>query len=248
MSEPRVLTSVVMPVRDERDNLAPLLDHQRVALEGREAQGTRAYEIVAVDDGSTDGSREELARLMRAVPELRVIALARPSGQSAALAAGWDAARGDVVVMLDADGQNDPGDVPALLARLDGRPSLAAAVGYRVGRRDSLWKLAQSRIANGIRNWLTRDRVRDTGCSLKAVRRDMLLKLPRFDGMHRFVPTLIRLQGGALVEVPVSHRARRWGASKYTAHNRAWRALRDALGVRWLRRRALQYTAREDAG
>ncbi len=242
MSEPAVVTSVVVPVRDERDNLAPLLDELRVAL------GARSYEIIAVDDGSTDGSREELARLKRSVPGLRVIALARPSGQSAAIAAGWDAARGGVVVMLDADGQNDPADIPALLARLDAEPGLAAAVGYRVRRRDPRWKRVQSRIANGVRNWLTRDRVRDTGCSLKAVRRAVLLALPRFDGMHRFLPTLVRLQGGAVVELPVSHRPRRSGASKYTARNRAWRALRDAFGVRWLRRRALRYAAREETG
>ena len=235
-----VLTSVVVPVRDERDNLAPLLAELRVAL------GARSYEIIAVDDGSADGSREELARLRRAAPGLRVMTLARPSGQSAALAAGWDAARGDVVVMLDADGQNDPADIPALLDRLDAEPGLAAAVGFRVRRHDSRWKRIQSRIANGIRNWLTRDRVRDTGCSLKAVRRAVLPRLHRFDGMHRFMPTLIRLQGGAVAELPVTHRPRRSGTSKYTARNRAWRALRDAFGVRWLARRALRYAAREE--
>jgi dolichol-phosphate mannosyltransferase len=242
MPDPSVSTSVVMPMRDERDNLAPLLDELRVAL------GTRSYEIIAVDDGSTDGSREELARLRGTVPGLRVIALARPSGQSAALAAGWAAARGGVVVMLDADGQNDPSDIPALLEQLDADPGLAAAVGYRVRREDSRWKQMQSRIANGIRNWLTRDRVRDTGCSLKAARRSTLLELPQFDGMHRFLPTLIRLQGGVLAELPVSHRPRRSGTSKYTARNRAWHALRDALGVRWLKRRALRYSAREQGG
>lgn len=234
------MLSVVLPVFNERDNLAPLLEELGAALEHRR------YEIIAVDDGSTDGSLDELLRQRRDRPALRVIALRQRSGQSAALAAGWTAARGDVVVMLDADGQNDPADIPALLDRLRADPHLSAAAGYRVHRRDSRWKRAQSRIANTLRNWITRDRVRDTGCSLKAARRHVLLGLPRFDGMHRFLPTLIRIQGGVVAEVPVSHRPRRFGRSKYTARNRALRALRDALGVRWLRRRALRTAVREE--
>lgn len=234
------MLSVVLPVFNERDNLAPLLDELGATL------GSRRYEILAVDDGSTDGSLDELRRQRRHRPALRVIALKEWSGQSAALAAGWTAARGDVVVMLDADGQNDPADIPALLDRLDAEPRLAAAAGYRVRRADSGWKRVQSRIANAVRNWITRDQVRDTGCSLKAVRRDALAALPRFEGMHRFLPTLIRLQGGVVAEVPVSHRPRRSGRSKYTASNRALAALRDALGVRWLRRRALRYAVREE--
>jgi glycosyltransferase involved in cell wall biosynthesis len=240
MPELPVALSVVVPVFNERANLAPLVAEFRAAL------GTRGYELIAVDDASTDGSLDELARLRGEEPALRVVALDRRSGQSAALAAGWDAARGEVVVMLDADGQNDPADIPALLDQLNLERGLAAAVGFRTRRRDSRWKRIQSRIANAVRNWLTSDRVRDTGCSLKAVRRDVLRALPRFDGMHRFLPTLVRLRGGEVVEVPVSHRARRFGRSKYTAWNRAIPALRDAVGVRWLRRRALRYTvARE---
>jgi len=242
MPESQVTLSVVLPIFNERDNLAPLLDELGAAL------GNRRYEIIAVDDGSTDRSLDELSRLRRAWPALRVIALRHRSGQSAALAAGWAAARGDLVVMLDADGQNDPADIPALLDRLEADPGLAAAAGYRVRRRDSGWKQAQSRIANAVRNWITRDRVRDTGCSLKAARREVLNALPRFDGMHRFLPTLIRLQGGRVAEVPVSHRPRRSGRSKYTARNRALVALRDACGVRWLRRRALRYAVREELG
>lgn len=234
------MLSVVLPAFNERDNLAPLLDELRSTL------GDRRYEIIAVDDGSTDGSLAELARLRRGLPALRVIALAARSGQSAALVAGWDAARGDVVVMLDADGQNDPADIPALLERLAADPGLAAAVGYRVRRRDTAWKQLQSRVANAVRIWITRDRVRDTGCSLKAARAPVLRSLPRFDGMHRFLSTLIRLTGGAVVEVPVSHRSRRFGESKYTAANRAVGALRDAFGVRWLVRRSLRYAVRED--
>ena len=234
------MLSVVMPVFNERDNLAPLLDELDATL------GNRRYEVLAVDDGSTDGSLDELLRQRGRRPALRVVALARRSGQSAALAAGWSAARGDVVVLLDADGQNDPADILPLLDRLDANPSLAAAAGYRVRRADSGWKRVQGRIANAIRNWITHDRVRDTGCALKAARRSVLVALPQFDGMHRFLPTLIRLQGGVVEEVPVSHRPRRAGQSNYTARNRALVALRDALGVRWLRRRALRYDVREE--
>lgn len=237
-----VALSVVLPVCNERDNLAPLLTEIRAALD------TRRFEIIAVDDASTDGSPDELARLRRTEPALRAVALDRRSGQSAAMAAGWDAARGEIIVMLDADGQNDPADIPRLLQRLDAEPRLAAAVGYRVRRHDSLWKRTQSRVANAVRNWLTRDRVLDTGCSLKAVRREVVRSLPRFNGMHRFLPTLIRLTGGAVVEVPVSHRPRRMGRSKYTAWNRALPALRDAVGVRWLRRRALRPTVTREIG
>ncbi len=242
MVEPSVALSIVLPVCDERDNLVPLVAEVRSALRAR------YYEIIAVDDASRDGSREELLRVRRAVPNLRVISLARRSGQSAALAAGWDAARGDVVVMLDADGQNDPADIPRLLEPLSASPELSAAVGYRPERRDSQWKRVQSRVANLVRNWLTHDRVRDTGCALKAVRREVLLGLPRFDGMHRFIPTLVRLHGGEVLEVPVSHRERWSGRSKYSARNRALPALRDAFGVRWLKRRALHYTPHEEEG
>lgn len=236
------MLSVVLPVFTERDNLAPLLEELRAAL------GNRPHEIIAVDDASTDGSLDELSRLRGHWPTLRVIALRHRSGQSAALAAGWAAARGELVAMLDADGQNDPADLPALVSRLEADPDLAAAVGYRVRRRDSGWRRAQSRIANAVRNWITGDRVRDTGCSLKVARREVLEALPRFDGMHRFLPSLIRLQGGAVAELPVSHRPRRFGRSKYTARNRALVALRDALGVRWLRRRALRYAVRAELG
>ncbi len=234
------MLSVVLPVYNERDNLAPLL------AELARAVGGRAHEMVAVDDASTDGSLEELRRLRQRYPTLRIVRLSRHSGQSAALAAGMEASRGDPIVMLDADGQNDPADLPAVLAPLADDQRLAAAVGYRVGRADSWWKRAQSRVANAVRNRLTGDRVRDTGCGLKAIRRGTAAALPRFDGMHRFLPTLIRLGGGRVVEVPVTHRPRRRGRSKYGAWNRALRGFRDALGVRWLRRRRLDYTMTED--
>lgn len=237
-AEPRV--SIILPVYNEQGNLAELLEEIGHAF----ANGL--HEVLAVDDASTDGSLAELHRLATDCPALRVLTLERHAGQSAALAAGFEAARAPVVVTLDADGQNDPADAPGLVARLVADPGCAAVVGYRVRRQDSGWKRLQSRTANAIRDWVTGDRVRDTGCGLKVMRRDALVRLPRFAGMHRFLPTLIRMQGGTVIEAPVGHRPRRHGVTKYGAANRAWRGLRDALGVRWLRRRALRYQAREE--
>jgi glycosyltransferase involved in cell wall biosynthesis len=225
--------SVVLPVRDERESVAPLIAEIRAAL------GDRPIEIVAVDDASTDGSDAELARLTRTVPGLRVLRLRGRGGQSAALAAGWTAARAPIIVTLDADGQNDPADVPALLAALGGDPALGAVVGVRSERRDGAWKRLQARVANRARDVITGHRVTDTGCGLKVIRRDALLRLPRFDGMHRFLPTLLAREGVRVLERPVSHRPRRYGRTKYGMWNRAFRGLRDAFGVRWLMRRAL---------
>lgn len=233
------LISVVLPVYNERDNLGPLLAELDAAL------GGAPHEIIAVDDASTDGSLAALRALRARHARLRVLALASHAGQSAATLAGCDAARGEIVVTLDADGQNDPADIPTLLDRLGSTPECAAVVGYRATRRDSAWKRLQSRIGNAVRNRLTGDDIRDTGCALKAVRRETLQALPRFDGMHRFLPTLIRLRGGRVEEVPVAHRPRRFGRSHYGMWSRALRGLCDALGVRWLRRRALVYQARE---
>ncbi len=236
-----ISVSLVMPVYNERDNLAPLLE---------EVQGTLTaveYEVIAVDDGSTDGSLRELQRLQTSHRVLRVLELSPHAGQSAAFTAGIECARGNIVVTMDADGQNDPADVTGLLELLAADPGLSAVVGYRIIRSDSRWKYLQSRVANSIRNWLTGDQIRDVGCSLKAMRRDSLLGLPKFDGMHRFYPTLIRLAGGRVAEVPVSDRPRMSGESKYGMWNRARRALGDAIGVRWLGHRVLRYTVREEA-
>jgi glycosyltransferase involved in cell wall biosynthesis len=234
------MISVVFPVYNERDNLAPLLAEVEATL------NSMKMEVIAVDDCSTDGSLEELLRLREEHKSLRVVSLERHAGQSAAFAAGMELARGDPVILMDADGQNDPADVPALLDILNNDPDCAAVAGYRVNRADSSWKRIQSRVANSVRNWLTGDRVRDTGCSLKVVRRSAIHGLVSFDGMHRFFPTLIRQAGGKVVEAPVSHRPRLSGKSKYGMWNRGMVALRDALGVRWLRRRALEYTSREE--
>ena len=238
---PPLDVALVIPVYNERDNLPLLIDEITHAVGGT----GRRYEIVAVDDASTDGSLDVLRGLERDHPELRVVALAEHAGQTAALAAGFRAAHGRVVVTLDADLQNDPADVPALLAELE-RSSAAAVVGYRVNRHDSGWKRLQSRIANGVRNRLNRETIRDTGCSLKAFRADAVRALPLFDGMHRFLPTLVRMGGGTVVEVPVRHRPRRFGRTKYGMWNRVFRSFADALAVRWMQRRALRYRIREE--
>jgi dolichol-phosphate mannosyltransferase len=231
--------SLVVPIYNERDSLAPLLAEIAAALPGV------PYEIVAIDDGSTDGSLDTLKALKRDYAGLHIIAFAANAGQTAAFAAGFRAARGPIIVTLDADLQNDPADIPGLVAELR-RSGATAVVGYRVGRRDTGWKRIQSRIANGVRNRLNHETVRDTGCSLKAFRADAVRDLPLFAGMHRFLPTLIKMRGGTVAEVPVRHRPRRFGASKYGMWNRAWRALLDALAVRWMQRRALHYAIREE--
>jgi glycosyltransferase involved in cell wall biosynthesis len=231
--------SVILPIHDERDNLAPLMEELRAALAGR------TFEVIAVDDQSADGSLQELRRLAEGAPELRVLRLARRGGQSGALAAGWRAARGPIVVTLDADRQYDPADIPALLDALARDAALTAALGVRRHRQDGWWKRLQSRVASWVREALTGHRVHDTACGLKALRRSALLALPAFDGMHRFLPTLLVREGGRVAEFPVSHRSRRYGRSKYGMWNRALRGVRDALGVRWLLRRRLAADAEE---
>lgn len=233
--------SILLPVHNERENLAELLEEIDDAFAGRD------YEVIAVDDGSTDGSREELTRLGGRHRRLRVLSLGGRAGQSAAFAVGFGYSHGTIIVTLDADGQNPPAEARKLVAALEGWEGYDAAVGYRVRRHDSAWKRFQSRLANAVRNWLTGDRVRDTGCGLRALRRDVVRDLPEFDGMHRFLPTLIRMQGGRVLEVPVAHRPRRHGRTKYGVWDRAVRGLSDALGVRWLKRRTLRYDVR-DAG
>jgi glycosyltransferase involved in cell wall biosynthesis len=231
--------SLVVPAYNERDNLAPLLAEIAAALP------PRSYEVIVVDDGSTDGSFEALKALRQQYPQLRIIAFERNAGQTAAFAAGFRAARAPIVVTLDADLQNDPADIPRLIETLQ-RTGATAVAGYRAARRDTAWKRLQSRIANGVRNRLNGEVIRDTGCSLKAFRTDALRALPLFAGMHRFLPTLIKMQGGTVTEVAVGHRPRKHGVTKYGMWNRVLRSLMDAFAVRWMQRRALQYRVREE--
>lgn len=231
--------SLVVPVYNERESLNELVTEITAALDGRR------YEVVMVDDRSVDGSLARLKELKAAHPELHIVALAEHAGQTAAFVAGFRAARGDVIVTLDADLQNDPRDIPALVDRLTAS-RVTAVVGYRVDRRDSPWKLLQSRIANAVRNRLNDETIRDTGCSLKAFRGDAVRALPLYNGMHRFLPTLIKLYGGSVAEVPVRHRPRQFGRTKYGMWNRVFRSFVDALAVRWMQRRALRYHVSEE--
>ncbi|HEX6850570.1 MAG TPA: glycosyltransferase family 2 protein [Candidatus Polarisedimenticolaceae bacterium] len=232
MSAPDV--SVVIPVYDERENLGPLVEE----IVGVLRPLGRPFEIVLVNDGSRDGSAERIVELVREVPELRGLHFRRNAGQTAAFDAGFKHARGEVVVTMDADLQNDPKDIPVLLAALPGH---AAAIGYRASRRDTWLRRVSSRIANAVRNRLSGDDVIDTGCSLKAFRREALAPIKLYTGMHRFLPTLVKMEGGRVVQVPVNHRPRLKGASKYGVWNRVFRATADLFAVRWMQRRRLAW-------
>ena len=232
--------SVVFPVYNEEENLPILLREIAAALEG-----TRwSYEVVAVDDGSTDRSLAVLEGLRASHPTLRVLALEKNTGQTAALDAAWRGARGRLVVSLDADLQNDPADIPRMLEELE-RAGVDMVIGVRVNRQDSWSRRMQSKIGNGARNLITGDRITDTGCSLKLVKREAIERVRLFTGMHRFLPTLVRYAGYRVVETPVNHRPRQFGVSKYGAMNRAFRGLVDCFAVRWMRKRVLTYRVRE---
>jgi glycosyltransferase involved in cell wall biosynthesis len=228
--------SAVVPVFDERENLEALVTE----LSSRLDETGRTWEMVLVDDGSTDGSADLLDHLAGTRRGLRVLHFARNAGQTAAFDAGFKAARGEVVITLDADLQNDPADIPRLLGALESG-AYGAAVGYRLKREDSVVRRLSSRLANGIRNRLSGDDIIDTGCSLKVFRREALSGVKLYTGMHRFLPTLLRMEGFAVVQIPVGHRPRRAGTSKYGVLNRAFRAFADLLAVRWMKRRRLSY-------
>lgn len=230
--------SVTIPLHNEEANLEPLRERLLRVLEPIGLP----FEIILVDDGSTDGSAEVLRRFSAGDPRIRVIRLAVRSGQSAALDAGFRAVRYGLVVTMDADLQNDPEDIPALLAAV---AEADVACGVRVKRHDNWVRKASSRIANRTRDWITGDRITDTGCSLKAYRTPYLRRLKMYTGMHRFLPTLLRLEGARVVEVPVRHHPRAAGRSKYGIGNRMFVGLRDCFAVRWMRDRHLHYRIEE---
>lgn len=227
--------SVVVPVKNEQDNVEPLVREISAALTGR-----AEFEIIYVNDGSTDATPAVLARLKGEFPMLRVITHRAACGQSQAVATGVRHARHEWIATLDGDGQNDPADIPALIDALADpkQPAnLQLLAGWRNRRQDTFIRKLSSKIANGVRSRFLRDNTPDTGCGLKLFARATFLELPHFDHMHRFLPALVQRNGGAVVSVPVNHRPRERGTSKYGIHNRLWVGIVDLFGVAWLQRR-----------
>ncbi|HEY6993279.1 MAG TPA: glycosyltransferase family 2 protein [Xanthobacteraceae bacterium] len=228
--------SIVVPVRNEAGNVAPLVAEIAAALGNHVS-----FEVIYVNDGSTDGTEAELRQLMASRPWLRQIRHRTSCGQSAAVSSGVRHARGSVIVTLDGDGQNDPVFIPALLGALAaGGPRIGLVAGQRIGRRATAFKKLQSRIANAVRSAVLRDGTRDTGCGLKAFRRELFLALPYFDGLHRFLPALVRREGYDIGYVEVVDRPRHAGTSNYGMWDRLWIGILDLLGVWWLIRRRLR--------
>jgi dolichol-phosphate mannosyltransferase len=232
MSTQAPAVSVIVPVRNEAGNIGPLVAEIAAALAGRE------FEVVYVNDGSTDGTEAELKQLMAERPWLRQVRHARSCGQSAAVRTGIMAARAPVVVTIDGDGQNNPAFIPKLVDALEqGRPSVGLIAGQRLGRKDTGFKRMQSRIANRVRGAVLRDGTRDTGCGLKAIERDLFLAMPYFDGLHRFLPALVKREGREIGYVDVVDRPRGQGVSNYGMWDRLWVGILDLCGVWWLIRR-----------
>jgi glycosyltransferase involved in cell wall biosynthesis len=229
------LVSVVVPLFNEEANVPILQSELRAALADLD------HEIIFVDDGSIDRTVERIEN----AANVRVVRFAKNAGQSAAIYAGLQAACGATAVLIDGDLQNDPADIPKLLAEISRGADLVC--GYRAQRKDTLVKRLTSRVANFVRSRFTKDGVRDTGCTLKAMRRECVGALVPFKGMHRFIPALVKAAGYRLVEIPVNHRPRRFGRSKYGLGNRALRATIDMFGVRWLLSRRLNYKVRDRA-
>ncbi len=227
-----VEVSVVVPVKDEAANAGPLAREIAVALAGE-----KPHEIIFVDDGSSDGTAEALLALKAEIPALRVLRHGRNLGQSRGIWTGVHAALGNVIVTLDGDGQNDPADIPKLLRELEAEPAVGLVSGVRTKRKDTFSRRLASRFGNGLRNWILKDGAADTGCGLKAIRRQAFLALPYFDHFHRFLIALVQREGWQTRFVPVNHRPRLAGRSKYTNLGRLLVSISDLLGMRWLMKR-----------
>jgi glycosyltransferase involved in cell wall biosynthesis len=230
--------SVVIPVFNEQENVKPLAEELLAVLHSL----NRAFEVIFIDDGSTDSSAQILKELQSSSSGIRLIRFRRNCGQTAAFDAGIRAALGEVIVTMDADMQNDPADIPRLLEKIG---DYDAVCGWRKKRNDTFIRRISSRIANGVRNRLSDETIRDVGCSLKAFRSVYAKKMVLFNGMHRFFPTLIKMEGGSVTEIPVNHRPRRFGTPKYNIRNRVVRSFVDLLAVCWMKKRKLTYEIEE---
>ena len=233
------LVSLIIPVYNEEGNLPVLLEEIRAAM----AVQDRTWEALFIDDGSKDGSLRILRELAALEPRLRYLSFEENRGQSAAFAAGFQEARGEIFVTLDSDLQNDPADIPVLLNMYGQQYDMV--IGWRAKRQDTVVKRMSSKIANAIRNRLSHETVKDTGCSLKVLKASLARCLPMFTGMHRFLPTLMKMQGARVAEVKVNHRPRLHGTSKYGVWDRAFSALYDLLAVRWMQARHFTYKIKE---
>lgn len=235
--------SIIIPVFNEAGNIGALIQEVADVLDGR------AYEIIIVDDGSTDGTRNQLMRIKQDIPQLRIIAHGENAGQSRAIRTGAMAARGPIIGTLDGDGQNDPADLPELyriLASANASDKLALVIGHRQDRQDTPWKRLGSTVGNRLRQLILKDDCRDSACGIKVMPRDMFLALPYFDHMHRYMPALVRAENYHYLSHPVRHRKRSAGQSKYDNVGRAWVGLRDMRGVLWLaQRRRVNSSIRE---
>ena len=240
MSEQSVDISVLAPAYNERECLAELCQTLNQTL----GSMNRSYEIIIVDDGSTDDSLAILRGLKGQIRALRVLAMSKRSGQTAAMEAGFLAARGKYVVTIDADLQNDPADIPAMIEVLDADKA-DMVTGYRHKRQDNLLRKISTRIANGVRNWLLQETIADSACALKAYKREIIPKLKLFNSLHRFLTTIARMNGFRVLEIPVNHRPRTRGKAKYGLWNRVFQSLRAAFAVRWMQRHILLYDVKE---
>ena len=240
MGEHNVEISVLAPAYNERECLGELCR----TLDGVLAETGRSYEIIIADDGSTDDSLEVLRELRSEIGALRVLSLSQRSGQTAAMEAGFMAARGKYVVTIDADLQNDPVDIPGMVELLEADKA-DMVTGHRHKRQDSWLRKISTRVANGVRNRLTHETIADSACSLKAYKRQIIAKLKLFDGLHRFLPTIVKMNGFRVMEIPVNHRPRTKGQAKYGLWNRVFRALRAAFAVRWMQKHVLNYEVKE---
>ena len=230
----RLEVSVIAPAYNEEENIGPLLNEIAAAMESVDC----SYEVLFVDDGSTDNTKSVLTALAKKFPQLRPIYHTNNYGQSAGLATGFQLARGRKIITLDADQQNDPADIPQLLEALT--EDFDCVCGVRTRRHDNFVRRLSSKIANGFRNVITGDRVTDAGCTFRSIRHSALKEIPVFNGMHRFLPTILRMQGFRVREIPVNHRSRTRGYSKYGINNRLYRGIRDCFAIRWYRCRAIK--------